>query len=219
MINRSNVIATIIFMVYVLMVNASPLKMTNQKTSRSDSVALENDYVTVMHNMSVFGNDTGGNIATRIIVALTGVNISKGKDTIHLERGAIAAFHAGESYSQPSGEYFEVAFKKNHPPLKVPEQWIEPAKNIIVYEDTLIRVFKERLDGGDVRPLHSHAQRVVVRLNEVQLTDPRFHETPRAGSGIQVPNTVKFAEPVVHVVKNMSKGPLFNIVLEFKLHQ
>lgn len=187
-----------------------------QKPTPSDSLALENEYVTVMHNVSVFGRDTGGNIGTRVIVALTKVNIKKGKDSLHLQRGQIAAFRAGESYGPPTGEYFEVAFKKHHPPLKAPEQWIEPTKNIVVYEDEHIRVFEERLDGGDERPLHSHAQRLVVRLNEVQLTDPRFHETPRAGSGIQVPNTVKFAEPVVHVVKNVSSGPLFNIVLEFK---
>jgi hypothetical protein len=86
-----------------------------------------------------------------------------------------------------------------------------------VYEDEQIRVFEERLDGGDERPLHSHAQRVVVRLNEVQLTDPRFPKSERPGAGIQVPNTVRFAEPMVHVVKNLSKIPLFNIVLEFKI--
>jgi hypothetical protein len=58
----------------------------------------------------------------------------------------------------------------------------------------------------------------VVRLNEVQLTDPRTRPNGTPGGGIQVPNTVKFAEPVVHVVKNLSKDtPLFNIVLEFKV--
>jgi hypothetical protein len=32
-----------------------------------------------------------------------------------------------------------------------------------------------------------------------------------------VPNTVKFAEPMVHVVKNLSKDlPLFNIIIELK---
>jgi hypothetical protein len=218
MVKKWIVIVPMLLFLCRLMSAEPAFQSTGGKSLQPDSLALENEYVTVMQNSSLFGHDTGGVIGTRVIVALAKVNLKKGKDTLHLERGQIAAFHAGESYDPPTGEYFEVAFKKNHPPLKEPEQWIEPTKNTIVYEDEQIRVFEERLDGGDQRPLHSHAQRVVVRLNEVQLTDPRFHETPRAGSGIQVPNTVKFAEPVVHVVKNMSKGPLFNIVLEFRIH-
>ncbi len=99
----------------------------------------------------------------------------------------------------------------------MPEKWIEPLKNTILYEDEEFRVFEERLPGGDTRELHSHAQRVVVRLNEVQLTDPRYHEAGRSGTGIQVPNTVKYAEPIVHVVRNLSQAPLFNIVIEFKI--
>ena len=87
----------------------------------------------------------------------------------------------------------------------------------MVYEDEQFRVFEERLAPGDDRELHSHAQRVVVRLNEVQLTDPRLYPEGQPGTGIQVPNTVRFAEPVVHAVRNLSKIPLFNIVIEFKI--
>ena len=94
---------------------------------------------------------------------------------------------------------------------------MEPLKNKVVYEDDEFRIFEERLDAGDIRELHSHAQRLVVRLNEVQLTDPRFNKEVKASSGIQVPNTVKFAEPIVHAVKNLSKIPLFNLVIEFKI--
>jgi hypothetical protein len=57
----------------------------------------------------------------------------------------------------------------------------------------------------------------VVRLNQVQLTDPRNAPSGKPGTGIQVANTVKFAEPVVHVTKNLSKIPLFNIVIEYKI--
>ncbi len=94
---------------------------------------------------------------------------------------------------------------------------MEPLKNKVVYEDDEFRIFEKRLDAGDIRELHSHAQRLVVRLNEVQLTDPRFNKEVNASSGIQVPNTVKFAEPIVHAVKNLSKIPLFNLVIEFKI--
>ncbi len=94
---------------------------------------------------------------------------------------------------------------------------MEPPKNAIVYEDEIFRVFEERLAPGDTRELHSHAQRVVVRLNKVQLTDPRFYPDGVDGQGIQIPNTVRFAEPMVHVVKNLSKDtPLSNIIIEFK---
>jgi len=34
---------------------------------------------------------------------------------------------------------------------------------------------------------------------------------------MQVANTVKYAEPMVHVTKNLSKIPLFNIVIEYKI--
>jgi hypothetical protein len=183
----------------------------------ADSAALENAYVRVFHNYSAYGSSHAEGVGTRLIVALTTLGIQSSRGELNLERGQIAVFRTDESYGSPTGEFFEVAFKLNHPAAKGPDQWIEPTKNTIVYEDDEFRVFQERLAGGDERPLHSHAQRVVVRLNEVQLTDPRFHETPRPGSGIQVPNTVRFAEPIVHAVKNVSKGPLFNIVIEFKV--
>jgi hypothetical protein len=80
-----------------------------------------------------------------------------------------------------------------------------------------IRIFEERLAPGETRALHSYVQRVVVRLNHVQLTDPRVRPEGSPGEGIQVPNTARFAEPVVHVVNNQSKDtPLFNIIIEFK---
>jgi len=53
-------------------------------------------------------------------------------------------------------------------------------------------------------------------LNQVQLTDPRY-SIGKPGTGIQVANTVKFAEPMVHVTKNLSEIPLFNIVIEYKI--
>ena len=188
---------------------------------RTDSVVVDNEYVKVTHNISSFTIAETTGYGTRIIVVLMNVKIKSSRGTINLKRGGVAAFSAKESYQAPTGEYFEVAFKTNHPPLKAPEQWIEPLKNKIVYEDKEIRIFEERLAPGDTRELHSHAQRVVVRLNHVPLTDPRFNPEVSPGGGIQVPNTARFAEPMVHVVKNLSKDtPLFNIVIEYKIpHQ
>jgi hypothetical protein len=183
-----------------------------------DSVALNNDYVRVMRNSTVESASDSEIFGTRVLVALTQLKVTGTKTKKTLNRGEIAVFQPKESCKISEGEYFEVAFKKNHPSLKGPDEWLEPVKNTVVYEDEQFRVFEERLAPGDTRELHSHAQRVVVRLNEVQLTDPRTRPNGTPSGGIQVPNTVKFAEPVVHVVKNLSKDtPLFNIVLEFKV--
>jgi hypothetical protein len=179
-------------------------------------VALENEFVKVMRQSSIGFSDKTSNFGTRVIVALTDTKMNSKKSKMTLKRGEVAVFQQNEKYEIADGDFFEVAFKKNHPAPKGPEEWLEPLKNTIVYEDAEFRIFEERLEGGDTRELHSHAQRVVVRLNEVQLTDPRFKPNGTPRGGIQVPNTVKFAEHMTHVVKNLSKIPLFNIIIEFK---
>ena len=182
-----------------------------------DSVALENDFVKVMRQSGLGFSKDNSAFGKRVIVALTETKIKSNKTNKFLKRGEVAVFQWNEKYKIIEGDFFEVAIKKNHPASQGPEQWIEPIKNIIIYEDSEIRIFEERLDAGDTRPLHSHAQRVVTRLNEVQLTDPRYKPNGSPGGGIQIPNTVRFAGPMVHVVKNLSKISLFNIIIEFKI--
>lgn len=185
-----------------------------------DSLALDNDYVRVMRNSTVDHAADSKIFGTHVIVALTPIEVKSSKINKTLNRGEIAVFQQKEQFSTSAGEFFIVAFKNNHPPLKSPDEWLEPVKNTVVYEDEEFRIFEERLAPGDTRELHSHAQRIVVRLNNVQLTDPRTKPNGSPSGGIQVPNTVKFAEPMVHVVKNLSTDtPLFNIVIEFKLNQ
>ena len=191
--------------------NVNGWKLLNDKsvvarTIIPDSAVIDNDYVKVFRNSTVFDNANPDGIDARVIVALNNLAIESSRGVTSLARGNVAVFKKHESYKIPGGEYFEVGFKTNHPTLKKPDQWIEPVKNNIVYDDEKFRIFEERLEPGDVRELHSHAQRVVVRLNEVQLTDPRFYSEGTPGGGIQVPNTVRFAEPMVHVVKNLSKN-------------
>ena len=188
-----------------------------EKIIERDSVALDNAYMTVMRDGAACASANTLNFGTRIIVALEKIKFKSNRGNIKLKRGQIAVFLENESYQVPEGSFFEIALKKNHPPLTKPSEWVEPLKNTIIYEDAEFRVFEERLKPGDVRALHSHAQRVVVRLNEVQLTDPRYSPNGKPGTGIQVANTVKFAEPMVHVVKNLGKIPLFNIVIEYKI--
>ncbi len=185
---------------------------------QSDSIALDNDFATVKFHSSAFSGSQTPGLGTSIIVSLEKTQIKSNKGELVLERGNVAVFSKGEAYKILAGTCFELGLKTNHPTPKAPDAWIEPLKNKIVYEDTEIRIFEERLAPGDTRELHSHAQRFVIRLNNVQLTDPRFKPNGSPGGGIQIPNTVKFAEPMVHVVKNLSTDtPLFNVVIEYKL--
>ncbi len=195
----------------------SNIYLKNFAIANKDSVALDNAYIKVLRDEAACTLANTPNFGTRIIVALDKVKFKSDRSTIKIKRGQIAVFLENEFYDLPRGSYFEIALKKDHPLLTKPSEWVEPLKNKIIYENTEFRVFEERLDPGDTRELHSHAQRVVVRLNQVQLTDPRNSPNGKPGTGIQVANTVKFAEPVVHVTKNLSKIPLFNIVIEYKI--
>lgn len=211
------VLIILLFALKVVQANVTTLELPIFELSYSDTAEIDNEYVRVYKNFAACQTAQTPGFSTRVIVALTNVKIESSKGALNLKRGQISVFLAKESYQSPIGEYFEIAFKTNYPPLKKPDEWIEPGKNTIIYEDEQFRVFEERLEPGDDRELHSHAQRVVVRLNEVKLTDPRFNPNGTPKGGIQVPNTVKFAEPIVHVVRNLSKIPLFNIVIEFKI--
>ena len=191
--------------------------LKNFAIANKDSVAIDNAYMKVLRDGAACTLANTTNFGTRIIVALDKIKFKSNRGTIKIKRGEIAVFLENESYDLPKGSYFEIALKKNHPPLTKPSEWVEPTKNVVIYEDAEFRVFEERLNPGDTRDLHSHAQRVVVRLNQVQLTDPRNAPNGKPGTGIQVANTVKFAEPMVHVTKNLSKIPLFNIVIEYKI--
>ena len=194
----------------------SNIYLENFAIANKDSVAIDNAYMKVLRDGAGCTLANTPNFGTRIIVSLDKIKFKSNRGTIKIKRGEIAVFLENESYDLPKGSYFEIALKKVHPPLTKPKEWFEPIKNTIIYENDEFRVFEERLNPGDERPLHSHAQRVVVRLNQVQLTDPRY-SVGKPGTGIQVANTVKFAEPMVHVTKNLSEIPLFNIVIEYKI--
>ena len=180
----------------------------------TDSAGIDNEYVSVTKNNTIA--KTSSVYSYRVIIALSNTIIKSGKGNISLIRGKTAVFSLKDTFRITEGEYFEVAIKKNHPIPVAPAIWYEPANNNTVLENDEFRIFEEILPPGGVRILHSHLQRVVIRLNNVRLTDPRFHPEGQEGKGIQVPNTAKFAEPVEHVVKNLGSIPLFNIVIEFK---
>ncbi len=185
-------------------------------TTHKNKAELDNRFLIVNKSKSVYANGSDSSISDRVIIALNEVEIRSRKRNIRLIRGECAVFQFAESYAIIKGDYFEVSIKKNHPKPAKPKVWHEPTKNASVFENEDFRIFREQLGAGEERAFHSHLERLVVRLNKVQLTDPRFYPNGQEGVGIQEPNTVKFAEPVEHVVKNLGKIPLFNIVLEFK---
>jgi len=206
------------FIISLISFNGQANNLGNNPSGEAkDSIALDNAYMRVLRDGAACTLANTTNFGTRIIVALDKIKFKSNRGVVAIDRGQIAVFLENEFYDLPKGSYFEIALKKEHPPLTKPSQWVEPLKNKIIYENTEFRVFEERLDPGDTRELHSHAQRVVVRLNQVQLTDPRNSPSGKPGAGIQIANTVKFADPVVHVTKNLSDIALFNIVIEYKI--
>ena len=187
-------------------------KPTNTVNNITYTASFENDFFKVLKNI-----DSDDIKNARVIIALSNVKIkSVSKNVSKIARGELVVYKSGEDCKVTKGEFIEILVKKNHPTLMGPEKWIEPKGNKIVYEDDQFRVFEEKLNPGATRDLHSHAQRVSVRLNQVHLTDPRFELNKLPGAGIQEANTFKYAESTVHVVKNISDIPLNNIIVELK---
>ncbi len=175
-----------------------------------DSRVFENDYVSVHKNAAPCA-DAARKCGDRIIVALADVQM-KGKK---MKRGEVSVFQAAESYAAPAGgDFLEVAIKPSHPPVKGPSVQIPPEKNSILYDGEKFFIFEEKLEPGDTRERHGHAQRLVVVINETSLQ--QWPDGRPALTKNQVPNDVHFNEPVVHVAKNTGSKPLRNIVIELK---
>lgn len=155
----------------------------------------------------------GASCGERVLVALGPVELP-GR-AARLERGAIAVFPRGTAYTAPTaGAFLEVAFKPDAPPPQAPALRIPAEKNVLLHDGERFFVFEERLDPGETRPRHSHAERVVVVIEET-----RLQQWPDGAAELirtQTPDDVRFNPPVVHVVKNVGARPLRNIVLELK---
>jgi hypothetical protein len=171
-------------------------------------VALENDYVRVSRDTAPFAAPDNGD---RIIVAMAPLSFMAGDALQNLERGEFFVFGPGDSYQLPAGaSFFEVAIKRDHPPVKQPAEIIPPAKNMMLYEGERFFIYEEKLEPGDIRPRHSHCQRVEIRLNSGPMLDQWF-DPPRAP--LQ-PGIVNWREPVIHTVRNVGDMPLRNLIVE-----
>ncbi len=179
-----------------------------------DATVLDNDYVRVVRGGAPCAA-AGPGCGDRVIVALGPIEIEKDGSRRQLSRGEIAVFEAGRKYSPPAkGDYAEVAFKSDRPRVQSPDELIPPEKNAALYDGERLFIFEEKLEPGDTRERHSHSQRVVIVINET-----RLQQWPEGSPEIfkdQVPDTIKFNEPVIHVVKNVGGKPLRNVVIELK---
>ena len=176
-------------------------------------VALDNDYVRVTRDVAPCAAAAAGACEDRVILAMDDVELKSGATVRKLKRGETAIFKAGESYEPPAGHFFEVTIKPNHPPVKAPPETIPPPKNLMVLEGARLFIYEERLDPGDTRPRHSHAQRVEIRL----YNGPLLHQWIYRADGVSEtePSIVNWREPIVHMVKNIGDLPLRNFILEF----
>lgn len=178
-----------------------------------EKTTFENEYFKVSKNTVAANSEKLG---SRVIVGLSNVKIKFPGKNEKIARGEIAVYKENEDYKITNGEFIEIVVKKEHPKLTTLEKWLEPDNATILYQDDQFRVFAERLAPGATRPLHTHAQRIAVRLNSTLLTDPRFEVSTLPGAGVQVANTAKFAEAMTHVVKNIGTTELNNVIIEFK---
>ncbi len=177
---------------------------------RPDSRIFANDYVSV-HKNSAPCAEAARKCGDRIIVALSDIHMNRKT----MRRGEVSVFPAAELYTPPAGgDFIEVAIKPSHPPVKGPSVQIPPQKNSLLYDGDKFFIFEEKLEPGDMRERHGHAQRLVVVINETSLQ--QWPDGRPALTKNQVPNDVHFNEPVVHAVKNTGTKPLRNIVIEFK---
>ena len=177
-------------------------------------VALDNDYVLVSRNTAPCAAAAPGRCEDRVILAMGDIALKSDGGDRTMTRGQVAVFKAGESYQAPSGAYFEVAVKPNHPPVKSPPELIPPPKNMMVFEGKKFFIYEEKLDPGDTRPRHSHSQRVEIRLNN----GPMLHQWVYRDGNVaeSEPPIVNWREPIVHMVKNIGDLPLRNFILEFQ---
>lgn len=189
--------------------------LLGESSQLAGSVVLENAYVRVTRNAAPCASARGPGCGDRVIVALSPVEVRASRSARKLTRGEILVFRTRESHTPPAGgDFLEVAIKPDHPRVESPPVRIAPENNAPLYDGRSFFVFEERLAPGETRPRHSHSQRVVVVLN-----DTRLQQWPDGAPELfrdQVPDTVRFNPPVVHVVKNVGQRPLRNVVIELK---
>ena len=180
--------------------------------AEDETLVLDNAYAAVHRNAAPCAS-AGPGCADRIIVAFGELSIvPSGGSPVQLGYAEVFVAGAGESYEIHGGEFAEVNLKAGHPAVEGPAVAIAAGKNELLHDGNGYFVFEERLEPGDTRERHSHAQRVVLVMGATEL-----QQWPDGADEVfktQIPGTIKFNPPVVHVVKNIGDAPLRNIVIE-----
>ena len=183
------------------------------RAMKIDALALDNAYVRVSRNEAPCARAEAGRCEDRVILAMADIEIAVGSASRRLTRGEIAVYKVGDSYTPPSGSYYEIAIKPGHPPVKSPPELIAPSMNLAVHRGDRFFIYEERLDVGATRPRHSHSQRVEIRLSN----GPMLHQWVWTGETVadNEPSRVNWREPIIHEVRNIGDAPLRNFILEF----
>ena len=180
--------------------------------AEDETLVLDNAYAAVHRNAAPCA-DAGPGCGNRIIVAFGELSVvPSGGSPVQLDYAEVFVAESGESYEIRGREFAEVNLKAGNPPVEGPAVAIAAGKNERLYDSEGYFVFEERLEPGDTRERHSHAQRVVLVMGATELQ--QWPDGVDEVFKTQVPGTIKFNPPVVHVVKNIGDAPLRNIVIE-----
>ena len=180
--------------------------------AEDETLVFDNGYAAVHRNAAPCAAADSG-CGHRIIVAFGELSVVRsGGSPVQLDYAEVFVAEAGESYEIRGREFAEVNLKAGHPPVEGPAVAIPAGKNERLHDSEDYFVFEERLEPGDTRERHSHAQRVVLVMGATELQ--QWPDGVDEVFKTQVPGTIKFNPPVVHVVKNIGDAPLRNIVIE-----
>ena len=190
-----------------LLVGVSALTAGEDKTP-----VLDNAYAAVHRNAAPCAGG-GAGCGDRVIVAFGDLSVMPfGGSPVNLNYAGVFVAAAGESYEIRGRDFAEVSLKADHPPVEGPAVSIPAGKNERLHDAEGYFVFEERLEPGDTRERHSHAQRVVLVMGATELQ--QWPDGVDEVFKTQIPGTIKFNPPVVHIVKNIGDAPLQNIVIE-----
>ena len=184
--------------------------MTGLAAGEDGTLVLDNAYAAVHRNAAPCA-DAGPGCGDRVVVAFGDVKVTAGGSAVELGYAEVFVAAAGTAY-EIRGDFAEVNLKPDPPSVEGPAVSIPAGKNERLHDAEDYFVFEERLEPGDTRPRHSHAQRVVLVMGATEL-----QQWPDGADEVfktQIPGTIKFNPPVVHVVKNIGDAPLRNIVIE-----
>jgi len=198
----------------VLLLSCIALAMASTVETRTGEIVLDNPWVSVARNAAPCAQAKPQSCGDRVVVALGALELQASGKVRSLARGDVLVFTAASSYEPPAGEFVEVTFKPDHPPVEMPAVRIFPEGNQVLFDGERYFVFEESLAPGQTRRRHSHGPRVVVVINETRLL--QWPDGGPAALRQQVRDDVHFNRPIVHVVKNVGDRPLRNIVIELK---